>query len=640
MNSIQTTAASADAGTTGAVVQRTITEGEQAPEAHDTPTRDPDTPTTVFALVFWVILLGLGGFFYFRSNSADVFLNVITQSQSGDAAAKPVEVLVDGAVLVDGRPVTNGQLQISVHDADRKSYLASAVVPTLDGSFKTNFTLPAVAIDQKLRVDASYLGFSEAESEREKVIGSISRFVRAPDPLGTSRVVTLLSVLAGLIILLIILFTGELTRPKARLLFIATYFVTFVALVLPIALTVLLTRNPYLADIMREAPIGLVKGVSGETVKKEQWLLNIGGTVRPTLQAAVGTTISSSTTPATPTQTPPTGAAPGRAVAAAASPTPAPLATPGAGSAPPGGAGAAADGTTTTPPARQAQVIAPTAATSNGGLRPTQLQNVDGGLVVPFYILILAMFGAGINMTRQVPQIQSAYDEKITPRRESVLIATLHAPLKMFQYAAITNPAEREAAAHIRKQLIDSYMYLLAAPFLAIAVYYLLQVLAENTAEPVLVLMAFSTGLVSDAIVTRITSFAEQAMAGAGGTGQPQPAQPQPQAQQPAQVQLQGQLAQRPAAQTSQAPHSQARAAQSQSKVRTEAQEAIAQEVHDAEVVGKSVQREANEMFAQVKEMLNIPERVGPTATLETPTESPAPARTNETKETVVGKEG
>jgi hypothetical protein len=53
-------------------------------------------------------------------------------------------------------------------------------------------------------------------------------------------------------------------------------------------------------------------------------------------------------------------------------------------------------------------------------------------------------------------------------------------------------------------------MYLLAAPFLAIAVYYLLQVVATNTATPVLVLMAFSTGLISDSIVTRITTFANE----------------------------------------------------------------------------------------------------------------------------------
>ncbi|MBI4254793.1 MAG: hypothetical protein HY616_06935, partial [Candidatus Rokubacteria bacterium] len=33
-----------------------------------------------------------------------------------------------------------------------------------------------------------------------------------------------------------------------------------------------------------------------------------------------------------------------------------------------------------------------------------------------------------------------------------------------------------------------------------------------NTAEPVLVLMAFSTGLVSDRIISRITKFAEDTL--------------------------------------------------------------------------------------------------------------------------------
>jgi hypothetical protein len=56
-------------------------------------------------------------------------------------------------------------------------------------------------------------------------------------------------------------------------------------------------------------------------------------------------------------------------------------------------------------------------------------------------------------------------------------------------------------------------MYLLAAPFLAIAVYYLLQVVATTTATPVLVVMAFATGLISDTIVSGITRFAESALA-------------------------------------------------------------------------------------------------------------------------------
>jgi len=33
-----------------------------------------------------------------------------------------------------------------------------------------------------------------------------------------------------------------------------------------------------------------------------------------------------------------------------------------------------------------------------------------GGLTVPFYVVMLAMFGAGINMTRKVPEIQRRYD--------------------------------------------------------------------------------------------------------------------------------------------------------------------------------------------------------------------------------------
>jgi hypothetical protein len=67
--------------------------------------------------------------------------------------------------------------------------------------------------------------------------------------------------------------------------------------------------------------------------------------------------------------------------------------------------------------------------------------------------------------------------------------------------------------------LIDNYMHLLAAPFIAIAVYYLLQIIANDTAEPVLVLMAFATGLVSDSIVSGITEYAEKTLARVLGKG-------------------------------------------------------------------------------------------------------------------------
>jgi hypothetical protein len=57
-------------------------------------------------------------------------------------------------------------------------------------------------------------------------------------------------------------------------------------------------------------------------------------------------------------------------------------------------------------------------------------------------------------------------------------------------------------------------MYLLSAPFLAITVYYLLQVVAESVAGPVLVLMAFATGLISDTIVSWIIEFARKTLKG------------------------------------------------------------------------------------------------------------------------------
>lgn len=60
----------------------------------------------------------------------------------------------------------------------------------------------------------------------------------------------------------------------------------------------------------------------------------------------------------------------------------------------------------------------------------------------------------------------------------------------------------------IREQVIEIYMALISAPFLAIAIYYLLQVIATNIAKPLVVLVSFSTGFISDSIVKAITNFA------------------------------------------------------------------------------------------------------------------------------------
>jgi hypothetical protein len=97
---------------------------------------------------------------------------------------------------------------------------------------------------------------------------------------------------------------------------------------------------------------------------------------------------------------------------------------------------------------------------------------VKGGLAIPLYVIVLAMLGAGINMTRKVPQIQTDYDSPASATWSDALSA----PMKMFRGsdAAENKPKHSKNPSVIRQELIETYMYFLSAPFLAIAVYYLL----------------------------------------------------------------------------------------------------------------------------------------------------------------------
>jgi hypothetical protein len=422
-------------------------------------------------VVFWLAVLALGTYIYLRNDKAQVLLNV----SAADSIA------VSGMVVANGRPVENGIVHVVVNDALNERYLTSDVVEIQkEGGSFSRVLLSGTGRNlsgERFEVTATYTGdLRAANGDQSPVTGAASAYLNMEKPLQRASVAWVGGLSLFVLLMLIVLFTGELTAPKARALFAATYLMTFMSLAIPIAVAVLLTSNESLVDTMRKAPIGLVKATT-ENVGDEQWMLNVGGTVTAvTLPAPPGV-------PAAREEQ-----AEDSAVAGAAAPN-------------------------TRPGELSASLAGPV--------------RIVGGLAVPFYILMLAMLGAGINMTRQVPKVQTIYDQKITPRCESFLIATLSA---LFQYQTVADKDEREAAAVIRKQLIDSYMYLLAAPFLAIAVYYLLQVIADDTAEPILVLMAFATGLISDAVVSRITDFAENTIgrlpARQGSGPEPPPAAP------------------------------------------------------------------------------------------------------------------
>jgi hypothetical protein len=144
---------------------------------------------------------------------------------------------------------------------------------------------------------------------------------------------------------------------------------------------------------------------------------------------------------------------------------------------------------------------------------PLMTATVRGGLAIPFYVIVLAIFGAGLKMMRRVPQIQAEHAPALPEGKSAGQMMAQVVGLRAPESAGASH-AEVQASCDIRKGIIEQYMYLLSAPFLAIAVYYLLQILATNISEPVLVLMAFSAGLVSESIVSAVIQFAEKTLDG------------------------------------------------------------------------------------------------------------------------------
>jgi len=59
-----------------------------------------------------------------------------------------------------------------------------------------------------------------------------------------------------------------------------------------------------------------------------------------------------------------------------------------------------------------------------------------------------------------------------------------------------------------RVQLLNQYMYLISAPFLAIVAYYMLELLGLSTKQPILVLISFSVGLISEKILKWLLGLA------------------------------------------------------------------------------------------------------------------------------------
>ena len=427
--------------------------------------KKPDSDTWAVAIFWLVVVIAAAGWFFYEVE-ADVLMDVSTQPE-----------LVSGTVTFGGAPVRNGVVHVVVYDAGSRRYLAGMSLALNEAGKFSSQNSPAFGVEENsrprnggkvrpLRVSANVYGTVPDEKTPTKaraVSGESTLYLNSSPPLGKRFLWTISAVIMVLLLLQLWVFTGDLGPGKARTLFVLMYFFTFWALALPLVVSLIVAQNKYLVDSMENSPLGLIKAKTS-ALAEPQWLINIGGTVRPATVAGRGADETV------------------KAVAAA-------------------GSDAAASG-------------AVAAATANPDGDDVIL-TVQGGVTVPFFMVLLAIFGAGINMTLTVPAVQRDYEDVLGDTRSTPWTNPLTATWRMLrgQTRAPTPGAAvvpRKTAGDIRRDLIENYMYLLSAPLLAIAMYYLLQVMAAQVTQPVLVLMALATGLVSKAVIGGIIDFAEK----------------------------------------------------------------------------------------------------------------------------------
>lgn len=382
---------------------------------------------------------------------------------------RPVDLLIDinisqrcavsGSFAHRAEPVSTGSVAVVVIEARTARQLGSALLPLDErGHFGTNVLVSGnVEPDTVLFVKANAHGMTvsgkRADATAKMAINRGAAWVR-PVFVWMSLLILIL------LVYVVFQFSGVITLRRLRDLFRVTYFITFLALAVPLLLILALPQDKRLMEMMRDSPVGLVQG-STQKGGKAQWLINIGGI--PQMVSPVSR----------------------------------------------GGA----------PRDTSSAELDQYGRSSEVGM-DTWL--VEGGIAVPFYMVILALFGAGINMTRQVPRIQAEYSDYYDKCKEVAGCSEDEGWLrKAWQMLMPMSSKNRESPAggkfktdaDIRREVVEIYMGAISAPFLGIAAYSLLQLISPEPGEPVLVIMGFGAGLVSDAFLRKIISEVETLLA-------------------------------------------------------------------------------------------------------------------------------
>lgn len=533
----------------------------------------------------------------------------------GADSDESAQLLIKGDVHQAGAPLDPGIVRLFV--AKQAPGFAQAVsVPLQNGRFEIkDAAFSALKPDDKIQIRALVTSGKLAEPATEELYLNMAS-PSLPPWIKDRLWIAAYALPLALLVAFFIAFTGKKTAPKNRAAIILSYCIIGVFITVPLlAPVLLLSAFPNARRAMVGAPVGLVITPIGDPPNVQtQWAVNIGGYSQPIPIPSPSPSPDTKATAATQTGT--TTAAPATArTTPATSPQPSPTTPTGAVESSPSPPAASP-----TPTATQQATAAPTTSPSPvnmvAGLLGTNAEladvvKVDGGLVIPLYVIILSVIGGAINMTRKVPRFQHEGEYSELPSvasstkrmvknltqsltsKSGTSTAVTQTPEGQEQPVPVNNPAVtppprtpeqpegdepnlEEAAVKVdqkldalvklhaeldsntkksllqvrdnvqamrklfesrenekpllgfasfedwlahrvelkeilssgwRVELLNQYMYLISAPFLAIVAYYMLHLLGL-TKQPILVLISFSVGLISERILSWLLGMA------------------------------------------------------------------------------------------------------------------------------------
>lgn len=424
---------------------------------------------------------------------------------------------VEGSVQRRGQPL-NGQILISFQRLWKDSPQTVSVVAT-NGKFEfkpTSGEFAAYSKDERLLVSA--VAWTQELPNRPAYA---EVYLNATGPWRYKREIFGSSVALAVLLAITFFwaFTGRPSPLKNRIAIVFSYCVMVLFLALPFTVTnIFMVMSPEQFEKME--PVGIIVGKpwGAKADEPKQWMLNIGGhfkEVKPKASDATGA-VSPSPSPAAGGAT----SNPSAQSAPSTTGTGSNLSSSGSSGTTPA-AGTASSPQNPSSQASQVNAAAPSPPPAEPASSPkSEEREIEGGIAIPFYVLVLAVMGGAINMARKVPTFHQEGERSEWPGFRIQLlgfsIGQANAPAA--SHPAQTTGANQEqttasgtsdSAEPWRKGLLDQYMYLLSAPFLAIVTYFLMAWLG-STAVPALVLVSFSVGLITEPVIGRIIETAQK----------------------------------------------------------------------------------------------------------------------------------